>query len=55
MDRYLYLEEWPFSCSLVLVDHSKAKTPRRPGHKKTSNTEKDPVGVIIQEGISTIL
>ncbi|XP_030232767.1 kinesin-like protein KIF23 isoform X12 [Gadus morhua] len=23
----------------------KAKTPRRPGHKKTSNTEKDPVGV----------
>uniref|UniRef100_A0A8C4ZQ42 Kinesin-like protein n=1 Tax=Gadus morhua TaxID=8049 RepID=A0A8C4ZQ42_GADMO len=22
-----------------------AKTPRRPGHKKTSNTEKDPVGV----------
>uniref|UniRef100_A0A8C5BAA0 Kinesin-like protein n=1 Tax=Gadus morhua TaxID=8049 RepID=A0A8C5BAA0_GADMO len=29
----------------VLVDHRKAKTPRRPGHKKTSNTEKDPVGV----------
>lgn len=33
---------WILYC---LITYSKGKTPRRPGPKKASNIEKDPVGV----------